>query len=405
MPNWRIEFAMAATDQTVDSFECEISKLTRYISKNGSLAGSIPVISPSQGQRIASILGGEGRMTMYAYYGDECWWGGLLDRTSLKSNSFGALLDFEGVTFEAYPDRREARTDQSFKQTEQTELVRWLWNYIQGTGAGSSLRIDVGPKHRFTGYIDLEWKRSEIRTVGSLIKEASNRVGGYEWIIDCYADQGTRYRELVIGYPAIGRPDNQLTLTYPGDIMEYTIEGDATDGATSFQARGKAPDPEGSPNPSKGVYDPKTGETTIVGDPPKGSEKQDPIMSKEYHADKLLQAGYLRTDATVDRSQVTDVNILNKWAELARDTRSGPLVLPSIMTRMDGLTQAVLGSHVMLRINDHPFPPGPYGEPGYESSARCIGYEINPGEYGAPNLAQIIFENPYDEDAQNRSPV
>lgn len=404
MPNWRIEFAMAATDQTVDSFECEISKLTRYISKTGALAGSVPVISPALGQRISTVLGGEGRMTMYAYYGEECWWGGMLDRTSLKSNSFGALLDFEGVTFEAYPDRREARTDESFRSTEQTEIVRWLWQYMQGTGAGSNLRVNVGDRHRFTGYIDLEWKRSEIRTVGSLIQEASNRVGGYEWIIDCYANQGTRYRDLVIGYPAIGRPDNQVTLTYPGDIVEYEIEGDATDGATSFQARGKAPDPEGSPNPMPNP-NPSPKAVALAADTPSGSERQEPIMSQQYHADDLHRAGYIRMDATVDRGTVTSIPILNKWAELARNTRSGPLVLPSILTRMEGMTQAVLGSNIMLRINDHPFPPGPYGEPGYESSARCIGYEINPGEYGSPDLARIIFENPYDETAQNRSPV
>lgn len=403
--NWRIEFAVAATDLTIDAFECEISKLTRYVSKTGELSGQIPIISPSIGKRIASVLGGEGRLTMYAYYGDECWWGGFLDNTKLKSNAFGAMLDFGGSTFESYPDRREARTDQAFTAVEQTEYARWLWNYMQGTGPGSNLRISTAFRGITSKKRDMSWKRSEIRTVGSILKEMSNRVGGFEWIIDCYADDGVRHRELVVGYPTIGRPESTTILTYPGSIVEYSVEGDALDGATSFQARGKAPDPVGVPNSSKGVYDPATGETTIVGGGAKGSEKTEPIMSGEYHATAHLQGGYIRTDATVERDTVTKVSTLNDWAELARDMRSGPLVLPSVLTQMDGMTQAILGSSIMLRINDHPFPPGPYGEPGYEHTARCIGYEINPGEFGAPDLAQIIFENPYSEDAMDRIPA
>lgn len=393
MANWRIEFATATTDLTIDSFECEISKLSRYIGKTGTLQGSVPVINPDIGLRIKSVLGGEGKMTMYAYYGDECWWGGFLDRTSLKSNAFGAMLDFEGSTFESYPDRREARTDQKFTGTEQTEYARWLWNYMQSTGPGSNLRISTAFPAVKSIKRDLSWKRAEIRTVGSILKEMSNRVGGFEWIIDCYTSGSTRHRDLLVGYPTVGRPESRIVLTYPGDIMEYEIDGDALDGATSFQARGKAPEPVGEPNPK--------GDSTTA----KGSEKKDPIMSKEYHADAFLKSGYVRTDATVERDTVTEVATLNKWAELARDMRSGPLVLPSILTRMENFTQAVLGSDIKLRINDHPFPPGAWGEPGYERTARCIGYEIDPGEYGAPDVARIVFENPYDDDAMNRIPA
>lgn len=390
---WRIEFARATTDQTVDSFECEIGQLSRYISKTGTLNGKVPVHNPDIGRRIASVLGGEGRLTMYAYLDEVLWWGGFLDTTKLTSNSYGATLDFGGSTFEAYVDRREARTDQNFKGLEQTEYARWLWNYMQGTGNGSNLRINTAFPAVVSNKRDLAWKRSEIRTVGSILKEMSNRVGGFEWLIDCYNAEGVRHRDLIVGYPAIGRPDYTLTLTYPGDILEYEIEGDSLDGATSFQARGKAPEPVGSPNPK--------GDSESA----KGSEKQDPIMSKEFHADDLLKLGVLRTDATVERDTVTDINILNDWAELAREMRSGPLVLPSVATHMGGLSQLILGANIKLRINDHPFPQGPYGEPGYEHSARCIGYEIDPGEYGSPDTAKIIFEDPSDEDVMDRIPA
>lgn len=406
--NWRIEIAMATTDKTVDSFECEISQLTRYIGKAGALQGEVPIHSAAIGKRIKPVIGGEGRMTVYAYLGDVCWWGGFLDRTKLVSNAFGAKLEFSGSTFESYPDRREARTDEAFTAKEQTEYARWLWDYILTSGPGTSgnLRINTDFPAVTSKKRDMSWKRSETRTVGAILKEISNRVGGFEWMIDCYNSGGTRFRDLLVGYPAIGRPDYKLTLTYPGNIMEYEIEGDALDGATSFQARGKAPDPVGSPNPSKGVYDKETGTTTVVGGGgAKGSEREEPIMSKEFHAEDLMKVGHIRTDATVDRDSVTEVETLNDWAELAREMRSGPLVLPAILARMDGLNQSVLGSNVHLRINDHPFPQGEYGEPGYEHTARCIGYEIDPGEYGAPDVFKVIFENPYDDDAMNRIPA
>lgn len=127
-------------------------------------------------------------------------------------------------------------------------------------------------------------------------------------------------------------------------------------------------------------------------------------MSDEYPAEDFLSAGYVRTDVTVEQDKVEDIGLLNKWAALAREMRSGPLVLPSVVIRLEGMTQAILGSEVQLRIRDHPFPDGPYGEPGYSYTARVIGYEISPGEFGAPNVAQLTFENPYDEDAQRKIP-
>lgn len=397
---WYVTFALALTDETVGTFLCSIDVLSRYVSKTGRMEGSVPIVSPEIGKRLASIVGGEGRMTMYIYHGNELWWGGFLDSTHLVSSSAGAMLNFSGTTFESYPDRREARTDKDFKGTDQTEIARWCWNYMQGTGPGSNILVDTAfPAVRSVAR-DLSWIRSDVRTVGSILQEISNRVDGFEWIIDTYDDGGIRRRKLTIGYPTIGRPNYELILTYPGNIITWEIEGDSLDGATSFQARGKAPDPVGSPNP---MPNPGGG---IVGNPstPKGSEKKPPIMSKEFHADDLHKQGHVRIDATVQQDKVTDVKLLDKWAELARELRAGPLVLPSVTVRLEGMTQAVLGSEVQLRIRDHPFPDGEYGEPGYMHTARVIGYEVNPGEFGSPTVAKLIFENPYDEDAQRRFP-
>lgn len=366
--------------------------MSRFIGKVGQLEGAVPITNDDVGRRAATILGGEGRLTMYAYFGDVCWWGGFLDNTRLVSNMTGAALTFSGASFESYVDRREMRRDEEHKQVEQTEYARMLWKYIQGTGLGSDVRVTTDFPPKSTKKRDMSWLRSEARKVGAILKEISNREDGFEWMIDVYEDEGQRRRELTVGYPQIGRPVSALTLSFPGNILSYEIEGDALDGGTSFQARGKAPDPVGKANPS--------GSKTS-----KGSEKTHPIMSAEFHSTDLLKVGYLRFDQTIERDTVTKVSTLDDWAKLARETRSGPLVLPVITCRIDGINQSILGSNVTIRIRDHIHPTGPYGEPGYNKVARVIGYEINPGEDGKHDTVKLVFENPYDEDHLERSPI
>lgn len=395
--SWHLTFATAVGDTTIDSFPCEIQELSRYIGKTGSIDATVPITNPDLGWRMREVIGGEGRLSVYAYRHGECWWGGFLDNTRVVSSNLGAELQIKGSTFEAYVDRREHREDTKWVGVEQTQMARRLWDYMQSTGPGSSIGVNTNIPNLTTKARDMSWLRADIKTVGAILKEISNRVDGFEWAIDVYDDGVQRHRDLTVGYPIIGRPDVGMTLEYPGDIITYEIEGDALDGATSFQARGKAPDPVGKPG-TPGNKD-GTGGSGVA------AEKVPPIMSsKEFNDDGLHKAGYVRIDATVDRPTVTEVATLDAWADLALKMRSGPLVLPAIVARMDNITQAALGSNARLRISDHPFPEGPYGEPGWEGLARVIGYEISPGNFGADDVVKLIFENPYDKDNQKRSP-
>jgi len=394
---WHLTFATAVGDVTIDSFPCEIEELSRYIGKTGLLDATIPIPNAQVGRRMKDIIGGEGRLSVYAYRDGECWWGGFVDNTRVVSSSLGAVLYVKGSSFEAYVDRREHREDTTWTGVEQTQMARRLWDYMQGTGPGSSIGVNTNIPTLNTKARDMSWLRSDIKTVGSILKEVSNRVDGFEWAIDCYNIGTQRHRDLVVGHPIIGRPETAVTLEYPGDILTYEIEGDALDGATSFQARGKAPDPVGKPG-TPGNKDGTGGSGTAA-------EKVPPIMStKAFTDDGLHAVGYVRIDATVDRPTVTEVATLDAWAELALEMRSGPLVLPAVVARMDNITQAALGSNFKLRINDYPYPEGPMGEPGYEDIARVIGYEISPAEFGASDVLKLIFENPYDKDNQKRAP-
>lgn len=383
---WRVVFARTDTDATVAEFDCAISKLGRYVSpKVGDLRIQIPVPNTQVGLEAARVVQGAGLLSMYVYRNQEIWWGGFLDEAEIDSAGEFPVVNISGATFESYLDRREARTDETLSM-DQTAMAKWCWDHVQAS-TGGNIRVETPTPPASGRTREMTWKRSDAKTVGSILKEVSNRVDGFEWMIECYADDtGMRRRELVTGYPAIGRPSADTVITFPGHVLAYKIQHTAMDGAISFQARGKAPDPVGAPS----------GGGT--------SEKQPPAMSKIVTADELLAVGYTLTDTTIDRPTVKDVETLDDWAELAKDLRSGPMTFPSVTCRIDGFNQSILGSVVKLRINDYLWPQGPNGEPGFELTARVIGYEVDPGEHGADDIVNLMFENPRDTDNLQRSP-
>lgn len=362
-------------------FDCEISTLEGYIGKGGVARGQVSIPNPEVGSQLRNVIGGEGRTLFYIYFDDEVWWGGFLDNTTVIAGGGMSVLQFAGSSFEAYPARREARTDKTYTNADQTLIFKECWDAIQAD-PGGNLQIRTDDAVKSTIPRTIEWKRSEVRKYSSIIDELSNRVDGFEWVVDITGQGGQRIKRLTTGFPELGRPESGIILTYPGEVFSYSIEGDATEGATSFQARGKAPDPVGTPNPANS--------TTA-----KGSEARDPIMSAE-HTNKVLQEkGYVRVDATLERSDVTSVAQLNEWAKVALLTRSGPLVLPEITCYPDHMNRGVLGSTITIRISDYAYPPGPYGEPGWEGTARVIGFELDPGEEGQPDYMRLIFEDPH----------
>lgn len=395
-PEWRVTFARTGNDANIADFDCTINRLARYVSpKVGELAIQIPIPNAEVGADAAKVFDGAGKTSMYVYRDNEIWWGGFMDEAEVDSSGAYPMVTVRGASFEAYPDRREVRTDENLSM-EQTHFAKWAWDYMQKS-PGGNLLVETPTPPASGRNREYEVKRHEIKSVGTVLKEVSNRANGFEWIIDCYNNtQGTRSRRLVTGYPVIGRPSDGKILTFPGDVITYRVSAAALDGAISFQARGKAPDPVGSPG-TPGNKDGSGGGGTPA-------EKQPPIMSKIVTNEDLLRQGYTLTDTTIDRPTVTEVSTLDDWAELARDLRSGPLTLPYVTCRIDNFTQSILGSVVHLRINDYLWPLGPNGEPGYQINARVIGYEVDPGEFGADDVVKLLFEDPRDADNIKRSP-
>jgi hypothetical protein len=389
IPNWRLVFATTYNDKTIDTFDASIQELTRFINKAGQLRATISVPNVQIGKRLKAVIGQEGRLSMYAYRNNILWWGGFLDGTRIEGSADETVLLVEGTTFESYLNRREARGTTTYNM-DQHMIMKTVWESIQAGGIGTDIHVETGRVRNSGITKKMPTKRSDARTWESYLTEVANSDNGFEWIIDTFDDGYNRRRELTCGYPQIGRPAGNWTLSMPGEILTYAIDGNALDGATSFQARGKAPDPVGVPG-KKGNKDGTGGGGTPA-------KAQDPIMSDVYESSALHKKGYTRMDATVDRSTVTDKNVLNAWAKMAMQMRQGPLVLPEISCRIDHLTAALLGYRVRIRIRDTAYPAGPLGEPGYEGSFRVIGIQVDPGEQGFDDVVRLVFENPHSDD-------
>jgi hypothetical protein len=396
IPNWRLVFATTYNDKTVDTFDASIQDLTRYINKAGQLRATIAIPNADVGRRMQRIIGSEGRMSVYAYRNEILWWGGFVDGTRVEGSPTETVLLIEGTTYESYLLRRECRVTKTFTM-DQAQIMKTVWEDIQDDGIGTDILVETA-RVKNTGITKkMPTKRSDARTWESYLAEVANSDNGFEWIVDTFDDGIRRRRELTTGYPQIGRPAGDWTLSMPGAILQYAIDGSALDGATSFQARGKAPDPIGVPG-KKGNKDGTGGGGTPA-------VAQDPIMSDVHESSALHKKGYTRMDATVDRSTVTDKAVLNQWAKMALQMRQGPLVLPEITCRIDDLTAALLGYNVRIRIRDTAYPAGPNGEPGYEGSFRVIGLQVDPGEQGYDDIVKLVFENPHSaEELQEELP-
>lgn len=381
---WRVDFVMTGTRRKVASFECEIQRVSRYVSpKVGDVRIVIPIPNREVGVQAAKVERGAGMMTMVVYRNDQPAGWAFLDDTDLDSGDQYPILTCSGAGLEAYPSRRELRGDVNTTM-DQTAWVKWFWDYIQGQPGG-----DIGvhtPTPKASGQLRKgQWIRSDTKTVGSVLKEMTNAADGCEWVIDCTNSRGVPRYTLSVGYPQLGRPSYPASVQFPGNMLSYRFSTSALDGAISFQARGKAPEPVQNKK--------KTGDTN----PP-------PIMSRVVVNQKLINAGYTLTDATIDRPQEKSTANLDKWAALARDLRSGPLRLPECLIRIDAWSPAILGSVVTLKVSDFLWPEGPKGEPGFVMKARCIGYEIDPGEHGSEDVVKLIFENPQDADGIAKAP-
>lgn len=408
---WTLVFTTAIGDVVVDSFECRIGSITKYIGKPGALRASIDVpsivhedsltaalrgtygasqiIDPlsmytnpytrsdfsksiSMSQRLNQIAYGPGRLGVYAYYGTELWWGGFLTEAKTSGDRTGTTIDISAVSWEGFFDGVEPHLDLALTNMEQFDLANQIVYFSQVGESNYDVGIDYATALPSGVKRDLSWKQSQGRSWASILNEMANRDNGFEWLINVYDNGTRRVREFTVGYPSFtrGSAGHRYKFFYPGNVLSYEISVDSLSGATSFMARGDAPE-------------------SVSG------TAQDPLLSDRVTPQWPIDQGLIARDMMIERTGVSIKSTLDMWANKYASTYTGPLIMPSIKCMIDQLDNgAIIGQSIDIAIIDAVFGVDSNGNATMNQTARVIGYEITPGGRGSADIVTLTLENP-----------
>ena len=354
---YRAVFVDLRSDKAIDILPVQDVEYDDYIGKTGSLGATLLVPNRRMAERIRQIE--EGRTAVYLERGDEVCWGGIVWTLTPTSDERGNItVPIQAATFDSYAAHRYIRTDLSFTNRDELDIVRELWQYMQ-LSPGGAIGVDYDPSTsgvtRTVSYRDGD----EV-----LVEEAINGLAamapGFEYRVVVYRDPATgrRARRLQLGAPRIRVGSEVVMLDLPGEVLSYSFPRDATRGGSTARARGGTP----------------------------GSESR-PVISDEQVAQDLIDSGYPRLDTASDHSDITDKAALESLARAELQKLRGPVVIPSVRIRIDSrTTPALLGMTVRLRIRDVWFHDG------LDARYRVVGIRVGTPERGRAETADLYLE-------------
>lgn len=367
--SWQLEIATLRGDITIlDATSASGVKFERYVTgKTGSLTATLTAPNRSQAEKLQAIARDDATLTLGCYLrrGRDLWGGFRLDDADVTLNARGGTtISISGTTLEGYLDDRTWDTTTTWTNIEQLEIARQIWQ--AALAAEGDLGIDVPAVTASGMKRDLAVARSDNRTLRSLLDEISNRVGGFEWMINTYLVDAVRHRELLLGYPTISRSTSDV-LSFPGQLLTFNRKISRNGGGTRFWARGSAPD-------------------DVSGDP------QLPLLSPILRSEDLLAAKAVLIDNVLDETDVKIQATLNARGVGHQQMHAGVRTYVKATARVQDVTAGMLGSNVLLRVSDPIYPAGPNGAPGLESRHRVIGLSVTPDERGQSEIAELLFE-------------
>ncbi|MFE9396791.1 hypothetical protein [Streptomyces flavidovirens] len=362
-PLYRLLFADLVTDQLLDVLPVQGLGFDDYIGKSGALSGKIPIPDPEMAARVRAAAV-PGRTAVWVERGSDIWWGGILwTMTPSVDDRGGVSVDIQAATFESYLDRRVVFTTQTYTQVDQLAIARGLVGYAASLSGGDiGIRMDAT---KVSGVLrDRSYVASEVPRVRDLLDDLAAVDGGFEWRIQAYRDTatGARVKQLQLGYPKIAVGAQPVMLTYPGNVLAYTLPSDATTMANVWQSRGATVD---------NTVDAEGG----------------PLLSSVWRYDDRLNGGWPRLDGTSDYNTVSVKTTLDNHAKADLARARNAATIPSIRVRLDGeITPALIGARARLRIRDV------WHAEGLDATYRVVGMKLDPAERGREESAELYLE-------------
>lgn len=362
MATYRYVFADLLTDQDIAALELEDVRFDRRIIQPGSFSARIPVPNERVARLVRRVIPtrpdeihtGVGRVVVHVYRDLDLWGTYLIWSAIPQGDERGGVsVEIQGASLESYLHHVEIRDDLTFSARPQELIASDLIEHLQ-SDPHADIGLTIGTGDHEAQPRDRTYRRSEAATYGQRLTELASVDGGFEWMIRCYHVGQERRREFVTAEMLGGGQDHMFSR--PGSIIRWRYLIDATDAATSWQARGD------------------TVNTELQQD-------SEPLMSAVYEADGLLGAGWPRLDQTIDRPSVILTSTLEEYARWYRDHRSGVVRIPEITVRLDDRTRFspnALGDWARITIVDPWHPLRDDGTPSYAPRLRIVGVEIIP---------------------------
>ncbi|GAA1994423.1 hypothetical protein GCM10009799_20670 [Nocardiopsis rhodophaea] len=390
---YRYVFADLVSDRTIDELDLADVKFDRRICQAGAFSATLPVPNRAMADRAARVVPrldgdlstGPGRTVMHVYRAGALWGSYIIWSATPESDDRGRVsIGLRGASLESWLWHREIRTDITYDQTDQLEIARSLVFFAQEipgqagvSGADIGITFPLPPPE--SGILrDREYKASEAETYGKRLEQLSEVIDGPEWAIRTYTDaSGERVREFV-AEQQLGQGSTDHVFSQPGNIIAWSYPADATDAATSWQARGDTPNDD------------------VAAD-------SEPLLSDFWYSTRHLDSGWPLLERTEDYQSVTDIGTLNGYARWWASRRSGMVRIPQVTVRLDEHTSFSpnrIGDYARLTLVNHWFPPLPDGSPTFRRTWRVIGVEVTPtSRADGQERAKLIFEEPTDQPA------
>lgn len=364
-PPYRLLVCDLRSDQVLARLEPEGLSFDDYIGKPGALSATIPVPVQATANLVRESLV-PGRTAVYVERGRDIWWGGILWTRTPQSDGRGNLtVDLQAATFDSYFEHRLLFDSYIAEQVDQLDIARQLLDYAQGQDGG-----DIGILYEpdVSGVLrDRTYLRYDLSTIRELLDNLSQVENGFEWRMRAYrATDGSRVRELQLGYPRIELGATDIMLTKPGNVLSWSLPEDATGRANQWQSRGASV----NDNLAADSY---------------------PLMSARYivtiDGQPTTDLGWPLLDGTSDYPTVEEQDTIDAHAREDIIRAWSQHTIPSVNVRLDGtVTPALLGSRARLRIRDLWHPDG------LDERYRIVGMRVQPPERGQAETADLYLE-------------
>lgn len=274
------------------------------------------------------------------------------------------VMQIYGIPYKDYVNTRLVDVDITYYDVEQLALLINLYQAMQADPNSIKVQLPSAASVPSTVLKTVEVWADDLKTYGSVIDSIANATDGFDWDIQTSrtADGKGYLRQLIYGYPHLGAAADAGDPVFSyidtpngqgGNILNYWCNDSMGSAATNFFGIGA-----------------------------------DDLTSKYVHTD-LLNSGFPRYDAIIERTDVTDQGNLNTSVAQQANLLKAPLSVLTAEVHAEADPEFGTyskGDACKIEIIDARFPNG------LTRNTRIYGWEYYPPDDENVEYVRLTFE-------------